>query len=148
MAIGNKDISTGRDFTLQLNDANGVVAFARLTEWDVKIDYFSPESTAVEDGITRRQSDIKGYNVSFTFERVDDSIDRFVAAQQANFLIDGTQQYFSATETSREKDGTINQYLYSNVDLKITDLGTRKIGEFVMIKGDFFASVRSEAPGN
>jgi len=149
MALTNtKDISTGHDFTLQLNDSTGVIAFTRLTQFDVKPEYYAPESGAL-DGLTRRQSDIKSYTVSFTFERVNNFIDQYLAAQQANFLIDGTEQYLTAVETINERStGNISQYIYENVDLQIDDLGDRKLGDFVMIKGNFFASIRTPSPSN
>lgn len=148
MAFNKKDISTGHDFTLQLNDVNGVIAFARLKTWNPVVDYYAPESGAI-DGITRRQSDIKGYTVSFEFERVNNFIDMFLAAKQANFLIDGTEQYLSATETIRERSSNaLNQYIYQNCDLQITDLGPRTLGEFTIIKGNFFASTRLASPNN
>lgn len=148
MAFNTKDISTGHDCTLQLNGPNGIIAFTRLTMFDVKVEYYAPESGAL-DGITRRQSDIKSYTVSIEFERVNNFLDMFLAAKQANFLIDGTEQYLSATETIRERtSNNINQYIYQNCDLQITDMGDRKLGDFIKIKGNFFASTRLPSPSN
>src|SRR5690348_14920271 len=114
----NKDISTGHDFTLQLNGPNGVVAATRLNNYDVKVDWYAPEAGAI-DGITRRQSDIKGYTMTLEFERTNNFLDTLLATIQANFLIDGTQQYLTGTETINEKDGSVSQFIYQNGDIQI-----------------------------
>ncbi len=148
MALTNKDISTGHDFTLQLNGTDGVISFARLTSFTPKYEYYDPVSGAL-DGITRRQSDVKNITVDFEYERTNNFFDVFMAVKQANFLVDGTEQYLTATETIRERSsGSLSQWIYTNVDLQITDMGDRTLGAFVKVKGNFFASIRQPSNSN
>jgi hypothetical protein len=118
--------NVGRDVTLDIVDpVQGALRFKIKTAWKVDQKTKDLESHGL-DGNDRFAHLPGGWQISFTFDRADSSIDDYFATQEVNYFAGVTLGNVSITETITNPNGVITQYRYTNVALKLTDGGDWK----------------------
>lgn len=141
MAIGNKTV--GQDIRVVINTINGVLnitpdlvgefKFTPVSDWK---DWL-PVSGFKENAVLPN-----GHQGTISLIRKNPIIEKFWADFEAAYYQGQSLQYGSITETIKESDGSLTQWLYSNVIFKVNDFGTYKGNEFVMQEMEWRASSR------
>ena len=83
-----------------------------------------------------------GWKGHLEFDRTDSTIDDYFASFEASYWAGGNPLAGSITQTIQEKDGSITQYNFTGVAMKLTDGGNWKAAEKVTIKIEWTASTR------
>lgn len=92
------------------------------------IDYkITPEDNTIERKPITGFPDFKnipgGYNVEITVTRKNANLDRYQSQWQANFRAGITLQAGTATETILDDQGNTQQFIYTGLVLRVSDLG-------------------------
>ena len=83
-----------------------------------------------------------GWKGTIDFDRTDNSIDAWFSGREAAYYKGQSIFNVTITETIQEKDGTVSQYRFPNVALKLTQAGQWKAADKVSLKIDWMASTR------
>lgn len=117
------DFNHGRDLSLDFIGPNNTpVSIAILTDFDSKQDMTAIKSAGI-DGVTRHFHIPDGWSGSLKLDRASRSVDDLVATLEAQYYAGGTSSPLSIVETIREVDGTISQWRYEGVRIKLDDAG-------------------------
>ena len=118
--------SVGRDVTLDIVDPlRGILRFSIKTGWSSEPMYTELTSKGL-DG-TNRFADIpEGWTLKFDLDRGDAAVDSYFAAQEALYFAGGVVPYVSVTETIVNPDGTLSQFRYTGIAMRITNAGSWK----------------------
>lgn len=117
------DFSLGRDLSLDIVDPDvGLLRFPIRTGFDPKPLYHEIDSTAL-DAIHRHEDIPAGWQGTLELDRKDNSVDAYFARQEANFYAGLRQARLTITETINEQDGSVSQYRYEGVKIKLEDAG-------------------------
>lgn len=131
----------GKDTTLVINTPSGVKKFSLITGFSSK-----PETTTIKvkglDGITRPLVFHDGWGGQFDLERQNGELESYWAELEENYHAGISLQAGTIIETIREADGSVTQYRYTGVVLKLEDLGDRAGDKTVKQKLGFMASRR------
>lgn len=136
------NFSIGKDISLDVVDpVQGVVRFDIKTAFESKPQYHDIASTGL-DGLTRYAELPTGWDGSFTMDRSNSAVDDYFAAFEANYFAGVNALPITITETINEADGSISQYRYDGVVLKLEEAGSWKGDERTTQRVSFKASRR------
>ncbi len=135
--------STGRDVTLTIVTATGPLNFNLVTGF-----HSLPEMAEIKvkgiDGITRHARFFDGWRGGFDVERSDSTVDDYFAQLESNFYSGINEIGATITETIAEPNGSVTQYRYLNVLLKLDDAGGWMGDQTVKQKISFVSSQRKK----
>lgn len=118
--------SIGRDLSLDIIDPlQGVIRFGIRTGAEFTPQYTDLSSNAL-DGLDRKATLPNGHRIVFNIDRADPRLEDYFAAKEANYFAGIVDPNVSITETITERDGTVTQYRYTEVSLKLTGGGSWK----------------------
>jgi hypothetical protein len=83
-----------------------------------------------------------GWKGTFDFDRTDASIDVYFANYEKTYYGGGNPLNGSVTETIQEKDGSVSQFEFSGVAMRLAQAGSWKSAEKVVQRIDWNASTR------
>lgn len=135
--------SVGRDLSLDIVGPNGPISLSLITGWNAKPDYAEIRIKGL-DGITRPVRFPDGWSGSFAIERQDGTIDSYFAQLEDNYYAGLDEQSVTITETIQEADGSISQFRYEGVLLKLDDGGEWAGDKTVTMRVSFIASRRRQ----
>lgn len=133
--------SVGRDVTLDVVGASGPLRFGLVTKFTSKPDIQDQKIKGL-DGITRHVRFPDGWSGSFDVERMNDVLDNYFAQLEDNYYAGTNEQPCTITETITEPDGSLSQYRYEGVLLKLDDAGDWEGAKTVKQKVSFVATRR------
>lgn len=133
--------SVGRDISLDITGPNGPLLFSQITSFHRKQDSTDQKIKSL-DGVTRHLRFFDGWSGDFEIERQDPTIDRYFSQLEANYYQGLNELPVTITETITEVDGSISQFRYVQVLLKLEDAGTYKGDASVHMKVSFVAARR------
>jgi hypothetical protein len=119
MPVNN--FTTGRDIALVIQLATGPLTL-QLTDFGAKAKTTTLESKTL-DGIKQHAYIPDGYDLSFKIDRQDTSADDFWAAFEAQYFGGANQVAGIIYQTIRESDGSVSQWRFTNVVVKLDNLG-------------------------
>ena len=141
MPVNN--FSVGKDVTLTIVTASGPLNLTLLTAFKS-----APEMAEVKvkglDGLTRHARFHDGWRGTFMVERQDSTVDDYFAQVEANYYFGINEQPASITETITEPNGSVTQYRYLSVLLKLDDAGEWKGDSTVKQTISFVAAQRQK----
>jgi hypothetical protein len=135
------DFSVGRDIAIDLFDANSnaIVSFNIRTGFEAK-----PLTTEIKikglDGTTRFGYLPDGYQGSIDFERAGPELENFILGLEATYFAGNNVKASQITETITEPGGTVSQYRYTGVMVKLAESGAWKGDASIKQKLDWCAS--------
>lgn len=104
-------------------DADGVQNFTVLESFSAKEDATVSKYIAM-DGTVRHEKFHSGWSGTCMFERNDNFLDRYIAAQESAYYLGLNQLPLTITQTITENNGDVTQYQYINAVLVLDDAGT------------------------
>lgn len=126
MATNNYNI--GSDAVLTLLSDGAPVSATILTSFNSKQEVAEVESDGI-DGVVRPRTIEKGWSGSFTYDRVNSTIDDYFALKESNRYAGLPPPVVSISETiANADDGSVSKYRYDTVALKLDDAG-KKAGD-------------------
>lgn len=138
------DFSLGRDLSLDIVDPQqGLLRFPIRTGWDVKAIYHEIDSVAL-DAVHRHRDIPSGWQGTLDLDRADNTVDAYFAAFEANFYNGADQPKLTITESIKERDGSISQYRYENVTIRLEDAGGWKGNDKRTLRVAFNAERRKQ----
>ncbi|GAB3249195.1 hypothetical protein [Chitinimonas naiadis] len=135
--------SVGRDLALDISTPSGPLRLSLITGFDSKPNYGDIKVKGL-DGVTRHARFPDGWEGSFEVERMDSVIDNYFAQLEASYYAGINEQPCTITETITDPDGSVNQYRYKQVLLKLTDKGKWEGDKTVKQKLGFVAARREK----
>jgi len=114
--------TVGRDIALTFVGPNGPLQFNLITDFRSKPEITDQKIKGL-DGITRHVRFPDGWSGSLSIERQDSTIDDYFAQLEANYYAGLNEQSMTITETITEVNGSVSQYQYTGVLLKLDDAG-------------------------
>jgi hypothetical protein len=117
--------TVGRDLSLDIVGPTGPIRFNQITEFKAKPDITDQKIKGL-DGITRHLRFPDGWSGSFSIERQDSALDDYWAQLEANYYAGINEQSLTITETITEVNGSVSQYRFQEVLLKLDDAGDYK----------------------
>lgn len=135
--------SVGRDLALDITSAEGPLRFGLITKFTSKPDS-TDEKIKGLDGRTRHVRFPEGWSGSFEMERQDAQIDRYFAKLENDYYAGANEEPCTITETRTEPDGSLSQYRYEGVLLKLEEAGDWEGAKTVKQKLSFVASRRTQ----
>lgn len=133
--------NVGRDVTLTLVTASGVLSLNQITGFQSKQDSIEQKIKGL-DGITRYLRFFDAWSGSFTLERQDSTLDDYFSQVEANYYAGLSESPVSITQSIQEQSGAITQYRYIGVLLKYDDAGEYRGDQSVKQGMSFVASRR------
>ncbi len=133
--------SAGRDVSLDIIGPTGPIRFNLITAFRSKPDTVDQKIKGI-DGITRHARFPDGWTGSFDISRQDSVIDDLFAQLESNYYSGLNEQPMTLTETITERNGSVSQYRYVQMLLKLEDAGEWKGDKTVDQKVSFVASRR------
>ena len=83
-----------------------------------------------------------GWSGSIDYDRYDAAIDQYFADREKNYWLGMNDTANTITQTVQEKDGSVSQWKYSGVVMKMDTAGSWKSGDKVDIKVSWTARDR------
>src|ERR1700761_1323633 len=120
MPTGN--FSTGKDLSLIIQTDQGPLQI-QLTDFNAKPKTGSIESTQIT-GETLHAYTPRGWDLSFKLDRFDTTVDDFWAIFEANYYAGVNQIPGTIYQTIKEADGSISQWQFNKVVIKVDDPGS------------------------
>jgi hypothetical protein len=133
--------NVGRDVSLVLFTSAGVIGTAALKDFTSK-QITTKIKQILIDGSMNPRNLPEGWEGSFTFARIDSSIDDYFANDEANYYNGGQPPSITITETITNVDGSISSYAYTQVAIDFADAGSWAGNKEVDVKIDFMAGRR------
>lgn len=130
--------SVGRDISLDIISPSGALRFSQIVGFNAKPSIVDQKIKGI-DGITRHLRFPDGWSGNLDIERRNNSVDDYFAQQEANYYAGLNENPCTITETIREVDGSISQYRYLGVLLKLESPGDWKGDKSVPVKVSFMA---------
>ena len=133
--------SVGRDVTLTITTSSGPLRLNLITGFNTKQ---NSKEQAVKglDGITRHLRFFDGWQGSFDIERQDSTVDDYFNTLESNFYAGINEQPCTIDETITEPNGSVTQWRYTGVLLRLDDNGTWAGDATVKQKLSFLAERR------
>ena len=126
------DFSVGRDLTFTLVGPYGVVTVNGVTDYAAKPNFTDLKHKGI-DGLTRHGQIPDGWELSVKLERQDAGMDQLFARIEADYFAGVNIRGGTVVETIQEKDGSVSQYRYEDVVLKLDGAGDYKGDSFVQL---------------
>lgn len=133
--------SIGRDVTLNVITADGVLPITGVTSFQSKQDT-TEEKVKRIDGEIDHVRFFEGWSGRFMVERRDSTPDRYFNQIEANYFAGVEEGEVTITETITEESGSVSQYRYRKVLLKFEDGGEWAGDKTVKMTVSFIASRR------
>lgn len=133
--------SVGRDVSLDIISATGPLRFSQVVGFSSKPDITDQKIKGL-DGVTRHLRFPDGWSGSFRIERRNSAVDDYFSQWEANYYAGQNENPCTITETIREADGSISQYRYTGVLLKLDNAGDWAGDKSVNISVSFVAERR------
>jgi hypothetical protein len=114
--------TVGRDVSLSIVTSAGPLRLSLLTGFNAKPSVTENRVKGL-DGITRFLRFPDGWSGSFMIERQDSTVDDYFAKLESNYYAGINEQPCTITETITEPNGSVTQYRYTGVLLKLDDAG-------------------------
>lgn len=133
--------SVGRDLTFALVGPYGTVTVPGVTDYSTKPMFTDLKHKGL-DGVVRHGQIPDGWELSIKLERQDPTLDRLFARLEADYYAGVNVQGGTLVETIAEKDGSVSQYRYEGVVLKLDGAGDFKGDSFVSLGLTGYASRR------
>lgn len=133
--------NVGRDVTLTIFSSAGVISTAALKMFDSKPLTAEVKQLLITGNMLPAYLP-EGWEGSFTFARVDSSLDDYFAKVEDGYYAGQDLPSGTITETIENVDGTISQYAYSPIALKLDDAGSWSGNKEVDQKVSFLAGRR------
>ncbi|PXX42214.1 hypothetical protein [Aquitalea magnusonii] len=133
--------STGRDVSLDFITAAGPLRIPGLKDFSSKQDVQEKKIKLI-NGQTRHQRFFDGWSGSFEAERMNSAIDDYFASLEENYFAGLPETPITITETIQEPDGSVTQWRYEDVLLKLDDAGKWAGDSTISQKLSFVASRR------
>lgn len=135
--------SVGRDSTTTISTSDGTLSPTLITKFSTKRDSTEKKVKGL-DGVTRTLSFPDGWSGTFEMDRQDATLDRYFANVDANFYAGLDQSTGTIMHTIQEVDGSISQFQYVGVNLKLDDAGDWVADDTVKQKLSWTAERRIE----
>ena len=127
-------MSIGKDYAVDVVQPGGqVLRIGNVTDFDAKPNTKDLKSEGI-DGVVRHATIPGGWTLTFNMDRQDRVVDDFFAQFELDYYAGKTLRNCTVTETINEPDGTVSQWRYVGVALKLDDNGKRKADEYVKMK--------------
>jgi len=139
--MSNNSFSSGRNITLTVVTASGPLELNQITGFQSAPVLRSIASNCI-DGVMRNVDVPEGWRGTFTIARQDNTLDEYFAKREADYFAGKTAQPATITETISEGDGSISQYRYIGVTLRLADAGGWQAGQTVKQSVSFLAAQR------
>ena len=124
------NFNTGRDLTLVLVGPYGILTINGITEVSRK-----KEETVLKhkgiDGKTVHAVIPDSHEFSINLERKDPLVEQYFARLEADYFAGVNTTGGTIMETTQESDGSVSQYRYEDVVLKLDNAGSYKGDTFV-----------------
>lgn len=85
-----------------------------------------------------------GWKGTLDFDRTDNTIDIYFANYEATYYAGGNPVSGTITQTIQEKNGTVTQFVFTGVAMKLAQAGKWKAAEKVAMQIDWNASTRTQ----
>ena len=131
--------TVGRDLALVINTASGTLRLSLMTNFDAKPTVVDGKVLGM-DGVVRHIIHHQGHTGSITIERQDSTLDDFWCQQEEDYYTGFNNAEGYISETITEANGTVSQYRYTGVVLKLTDSGKYSGDKTVQQSLEFMAS--------
>ena len=141
MPIGN--FTVGRDISLSIVTSSGPLQLNLITAFRSKQEIIEIKVKGL-DGVTRFVRFVDGWTGSFQIERRDPTVDSYFSQLEANYFAGQSERPVSITETVTEIDGSVSQFRYKEVYLKLDDAGEYKGDSTVKQSISFVARERPQ----
>ena len=143
--MSNNTLTMGHDISVDFFDGSTgkMVSFPAVTGFSRKQMTKNGESEPL-NGPPLFYSNPKGWSGTLTFDRTDASIDLYFAARDAAYYQGQNLLNLSIIETTKEANGTISQYRYTNVAFEYTNAGDGKASDKQTLSLNFQASERKQ----
>lgn len=140
MSIG--PFNTGRDVVLDVMTPTGPLRLPTTTTgWEAKPKYKPIESIAINGDNNHANIPI-GWTGTIEMDRTDNVVSDFFATLEANYYAGINIGYATITETISESNGSVTQYRYTKVSLRLEENGKFVGDDRVQVKIGFDASRR------
>jgi hypothetical protein len=133
--------NVGRDITLTVVTVNGPLSMTLITAFQSKQDTQEQKIKGL-DGITRHVRFFDGWSGRFNLERRDRTLDDYFNGLETDYYAGIDETEVTITETITEADGSVSQYRYREVLLKMEDAGEWRGDNTVKQTISFIASRR------
>lgn len=137
-----QNFSTGKDVTLQVVTPDGILSIPLATSFKPEPEY-SEIKSKILDGRTLKDFIPDGWKGTIQLDRSDAGVDQYFAQLEDNYY-NGVTPGGAVTifETIQEKDGSITEYRYDEVSLKLSESGEYSGDKKVEQKIEFHATRR------
>ena len=133
--------NVGRDLTLTVVTGSGPLELTLITAFRSKQDSTEQKIKGI-DGITRHVRFMDGWSGTFNLERRDRTVDDYFNQLETDYYAGIDETEVTITETITESDGSVTQYRYRDVLLKLDDAGEWRGDNTVKMSLGFIASRR------
>lgn len=135
--IGRRLISVQMNFNGQPFE----ISPDQITSWEAnpKVDQ---KMHLPVSGNTDHENFYQGWNISFSATRMDDTFDQFQASLEANYYNGVIDDGGTIIESIENSDGTIKQFIYTKVKIKVDSFGPYTGDNYVEVKFSAVASRR------
>lgn len=135
--------SLGKDVSVVIVTASGTlnIPAAAITKFDAK-PTTGDEKRVGMDGKVRHNVTHEGWTGSFEVDRFNSVLDDFWAEAEAGYFAGTALPWGTIQETITNPDLSVSQYTYTEVVLKLADIGSREGNKTIKQKLDFLASRR------
>ncbi|QEL18716.1 hypothetical protein [Limnoglobus roseus] len=116
------DFSVGKDVSLTVVTSYGTMKFAGLTDFSADPMTTDLKSKAL-DGTPRFGFIPDGYKGSFKLDRMDPTVDNYWAQVEADYYAGKNQKAGTISEIITEADGSITEWRYTGVILRLEKSG-------------------------
>lgn len=136
-------LSIGRDVTWKIQTAQGPLVFSQdhITSFEASPDAELKKLLGVS-GIITPAIFHGGHSLKMDITRVDDTLDRYWAVAEAAYYAGLDLPGGMIYETIQEPNGTVSQFVYTNVQLKIDTFGERTGNSWISMKFSGYAARR------
>jgi hypothetical protein len=130
MPVNNYSI--GKDISYSVVTPTGTLTLNGKTDYSIKPMFTDLKHKGL-DGITSHGVIPDGWEISMKFDRFDPEVDNYFAQAEADYFAGVNQQGGTIYESIVEKDGSISNFRYTNVILKLNTAGDWKGDSLVPI---------------
>lgn len=135
--------TVGRDVSLDLITQSGPLRFSLLTGFAARQETVDIKVKGL-DGLIRNLMLPDGWQGTFDYERQNGQLEDYFCKQENDYFTGVDLQVATITETIKEPNGTISQYRYEGVVLKLDDSGDIKGDTTVKQRVSWMASRRKK----
>lgn len=115
-------LSVGKDQVLDVVTPSGPLRLGLLTNFTKQQDT-TEQRIKGKDGISRHLRFFDGWSGTFEIERQDSLVENYFVQLEANYYAGLSEGPVTITETITEPDGSLSQYRYVGVVLKLSNAG-------------------------